>query len=294
DLLATLMTQFFGESGNTQKLALFTIFSPYLLGCVDFLKEQGFQCGYWCLDDWSEMNWPLVAPGTENKLVEAMDFTLATNGLLSKKIESLTGKPCPTVANGFSQENFSRDSELTSAPSDLLKGEELTFIYWGNLANQWIDWPLLQGIVEGHPEWAFNLIGFFPPDRPFPFPENLTNVKFLGMKPVHTLSDYGRASDIGFIHFENSPLIQSVNPVKAYEYLACGLPIISSVIPDLDAFPNTFQVTSPQGFEEAVRKIQDSGLLKHRDPEKVKAFLEKSTWKSRAQKLLEQALPLIH
>ncbi|MBY0403768.1 MAG: tetratricopeptide repeat protein, partial [Cyanobacteria bacterium] len=46
NLLETLMTQFFGESGNTRKLALFTIFSPYLLGCVDFLKEQGFQCGY--------------------------------------------------------------------------------------------------------------------------------------------------------------------------------------------------------------------------------------------------------
>jgi glycosyltransferase involved in cell wall biosynthesis len=271
---------------NPNRLVVFGIYSQYLADLADVFKEFGYRVIYWCYDDWEAMEWPFKDARSELNLIQKADQVLTTSTVLEERILKLTGRQTITVRNGFSREQFPCPSVLPPRPEKLLPSAEKNFIYWGHLASHWIDWDLLHAIVGENPKWHFNLIGdvFDGTRKEFESP----NIRFQGELPVHKLLPYGLHSDIGFIHFKNTRVIQAVNPVKAYEYLACGLPVISTPMRELSHFPATIQIETAREFAEAVRYFEAHPL----DTEEVEAFLQESTWKSRALKLLEVAKDL--
>jgi glycosyltransferase involved in cell wall biosynthesis len=153
-------------------------------------------------------------------------------------------------------------------------------VYWGNLTGHWVNWSFLEAIARRNPHWTFNMIGEVP--EGVPQPVTLPNVVFLGTRPVGELRHYGAHADAGIIHFHTSDVVAAVNPVKAYEYLACGLPIISTPMCELDAFPNTWQVHTPEEFEAAMAQIPQQTT----DFQTIEAFLSEATWPERTRAFL--------
>jgi tetratricopeptide (TPR) repeat protein len=276
----------FTQSPEGQRIALFTMISPALNSYIPLLRKAGYKIAYWCLDDWEAMGWPNVPANTEVCMIEAADYLMAVSKPLVTMMEKhAQGKPVYYIPNGFNRKCFPNQVDKPPMPEDLVKGQELTFIYWGNLVESWLDWDLLTAVAQAHPKWSFNLIGAVEKknhshnDRTY-----LPNVHYLGEKRVEELYPYGCHSDIAFIHFKNNQLIRAVSPIKSFEYLACGLPVISSPMPELDMSPNTFQVRTPQEFEEAVEHIRQQGLLGKSVDE---AYLSKTSWEQRAKTFLE-------
>lgn len=267
-------------------LFAFTFFSEYIVGMADLVQEMGHQVAYWCLDDWALMGQQIGNPDLQNRsleltLAQKADTVIATSLILQKKLEQDLTMTCHRIANGFSSENFAPFTVPPPIPEDLQMGQEKTFIYWGHLTAPWMDWDLLAAVAARHPEWTFNLIGHTSPTRRAEGP----NLHYLGQKRVEELAPYGFHADIGFIHFKNDALIQAVNPVKAYEYLACGLPIISTPMPELAGFPLTFQVNNADEFEAAVHQIDYEPI----DRVLCQEFLAESSWQARARALLQLA-----
>lgn len=276
----------FTQSQEGQRIALFTMISPALNSYIPLLRKAGYKIAYWCLDDWEAMGWPDVPVDTEVKMIEAADYLMAVSKPLVAMMEKhAQGKPVYYIPNGFNRQNFPNQIDKPPMPEDLVKGQELTFIYWGNLVESWLDWELLTAVAQGHPNWSFNLIGAVKEKNNSDKNRTLLpNVHYLGEKRVEDLYPYGCHSDIAFIHFKNNQLIQAVSPIKSFEYLACGLPVISSPMPELDMTPNTFQVQTPQEFEEAVEHILQQGLLTKKVDE---GYLSKTSWEHRAKTFLE-------
>ncbi|MBY0402446.1 MAG: glycosyltransferase, partial [Cyanobacteria bacterium] len=194
------------------------------------------------------------------------------------------GKPCHKIPNGFSLENFPgylEDLPKPPCPPGFLKGEEKTFVYWGNILTDWVDEALLKAVAEAKPQWAFNMIGTMVDEHPKRL--SLPNIRYHGELPVSALEAYGRHSDIGFINFKDNRLIRGVNPVKAFEYLASGLPIISTPMKEIEDFPNTLIVRTPEEFIQAVEILETQPL----DHTHRRQFLKEATWSGRAQCFLE-------
>jgi tetratricopeptide (TPR) repeat protein len=272
----------FTRHDSANRLVIFTTFSPYILSLMDDFKSLGYRTAYWCLDDWEHMGWPEVTSGTEEALAKQVDLLFATAQPLAERVSRMTGgRPVEVIRNGFGLSHFNQDPTQPPPPrpTDLLVGEEKTLIFWGQIQSEWLNQALLTDLVSRNPHWAFNLIGAVI------YPDELiqaANIRYLGKRNVSELAAYGHYADIGFIHFLENELTRAVNPVKAYEYLACGLPVISTPMPELDDFPGTWQVRTVEEFEQAVRDTE----VHPPDPEAIQAFLKTASWEHRAQTVL--------
>jgi len=276
-----------------QKVVVIGALTPYLCSLVPFFQAQGYQVVYWCIDDWQGLGgdgFPIIR---ETALVNTVDTLVATSQDLVNKLEGLsqytTPKSCALIPNGFSTANFpeTRTRDNTPCPEDLLRGDEKTVIYWGGIIHHWIDWTLMLAVVDRHPEWAFNFIGpNMESGRSNAEVEQLEtrpNVRFLGSRKVSELQAYGLWADAGIIHFKVNPLTSAVNPVKAYEYLACGLPIVSTPMPELNKFPNTVQANGVDAFDAAlIKALQTPPNLSA-----SRAFLAQNSWQSRADQFCQ-------
>ena len=87
------------------------------------------------------------------------------------------------------------------------------------------------------------------------------NCHFLGHRPYELLPDYLRGADVAVIPYRLTPHTAAVFPMKVFEYLGAGLPVVSTRLPALAAVGNL-----PVRQEEEAGKFADAVASQHRDP----------------------------
>ena len=91
-----------------------------------------------------------------------------------------------------------------------------------------IDQPLLHLMADRHPEWQVVLVGRVREEIDFSALRARPNVHFVPFQPHAQLPQVLRGLDVCLVPYVLSPLTQSCNPLKAYEYLATGLPVVAT------------------------------------------------------------------
>lgn len=268
-------------------VVLFTFPSAYCASLATIAKLAGHKTVYWCLDDWTAIN---VSMGNrryrsahEIAMANSVDYLIATARPLAIHVSKITdGKVCRVIPNGYSALNFPFNEFIApERPFDLTQGHR-TLVYWGELGGAWIDWELIEKIAVTFPNWEVNLIG---PDNRCDKPVRLPNVHYLGEKKVSDLYAYGVHSDLGLVPFMNDSVSAAVNPIKAYEYLACRLWVMGPAsMTELATFPNTFAYAS---HNEAIEFLLSFDFQKAPMTSTLADFLESSTWDARSNEFLE-------
>jgi glycosyltransferase involved in cell wall biosynthesis len=130
--------------------------------------------------------------------------------------------------------------------------------FCGTLA-PWVDAELIRKLARAFPQASIVLIG--PVWIDFPIPRDLPNVHWLGPRSYQDLPDYAVHFDVGLIPFRQNTLTSYVNPLKLLEYLALGLPVVSTPLPDLTSFSGVVSVAAtPDEFVDQVRMaLNDRG-----------------------------------
>ena len=76
----------------------------------------------------------------------------------------------------------------------------------------------------------------------------------------------------------------ATNPIKLYEYFSCGLPVVSSSLPEVEMFPEfTYVASTPQEFAQQIGRA-----LNEQNPQlraRRRAIAEKESWAARAAQL---------
>src|SRR5262249_14601622 len=106
--------------------------------------------------------------------------------------------------------------------------------YAGSL-DEWFDAEAVRKAAEQHPDCQFVLLGRIEDKRILEL-ESLPNVKFFGEIPYSRLPVYMAEFDVGLIPFLVTPLTLATNPIKLYEYFSCGIPVVSSRLPEVEQF----------------------------------------------------------
>ena len=117
----------------------------------------------------------------------------------------------------------------------------------------------------------------------------LANVHFLGRRAPETIPAYLRNADVGLIPFRSSrleSLIARVNPLKLYEYLAAGLPVVSTRWAELEGLASPARLCATT--EEFVAAL-DEAIAAPGDPERLRAFARDADWSRRVAPLLDWA-----
>ncbi len=240
-----------------------TLGAPLIYDCHDYLP--GF----------SNVAREIIAQ--EAELFRDSDLILCTANSLMKRAAAETTAPCVLLRNAAAREFFSVERRIP---------DRVTIGYAGAI-DSWFDADAVRFAALFRPHWRFELIGRVENPAVTALGD-LSNVHLAGEVPFSELPRRLAQCTAAVIPFRLNPLIQATDPIKAYEYLACGLPVVASQMPELERFGNLIDFyTTPADFvmrldHAIVRQSPDERERRHQ-------FVAAETWEARGAKLAELA-----
>ena len=124
--------------------------------------------------------------------------------------------------------------ENTKIPDEIANLPRPVIGFHGLLAD-WVDYDLIKKTAEHFRQGSIVLIGKITVDakRKIKILDNIENIHFLGRKPYGELPAFCKGFDVALNPFEISELTLAANPLKVREYLAAGVPTVSTDIPEV-------------------------------------------------------------
>ncbi len=204
---------------------------------------------YQCVDEFSafsDANAEQILALERNLLVKA-DLVITSSERLRDK-KSRVNPHTELVRHGVDWNHFVRACDVaTQVPEDLAALPHPVFGFFGLIAD-WIDLEALEACARAYPEGTVVLIGKIAPGLDLSALEKLPNVRFLGRKPYAELPAYCRGFDVALNPFRVNELTLNANPLKVREYLAAGLPVVSSPIPEVERLGRCKIARTPHEF----------------------------------------------
>jgi glycosyltransferase involved in cell wall biosynthesis len=168
------------------------------------------------------------------------------------------------VPNGVDVEHFGRAARPdTVAPASVQALTRPVIGYLGAV-QYWVDFDLIAHAARAHPEWSFVFVGSVEPLARVDKVRGLPNVHFLGRHPYGALPEFVAGFDVCINPYVLDQVAENVDPLKLYDYLASGKPIVSTDIPAARRFADLLRLTrTPEDFtrsiEAALRDPGDAG-----------------------------------
>jgi GT2 family glycosyltransferase/glycosyltransferase involved in cell wall biosynthesis len=250
-------------------------------------RERGWRIQYDCMDDW--MDFPHIGTALlrqEEILVAEADLVTVTASLLEKKWSGHNPN-CSLIRNGVDFSFFTRHC----VPNDLLPEIKRPIIgFYGALA-EWVDYQLLANMAWRRRDWNFVLVGdIFVPD--LAGLESMPNVHLIGRKPYADMPHYLYRFDVCLIPFRVYNVTHAVDPVKFYEFMSAGKPVVSVSLDEMKVYEEF--VYFANSADEFIDKIQFA--LDERELDLVTGRVElarANDWKNRFDDTL-RAITNIH
>jgi UDP-galactopyranose mutase len=127
--------------------------------------------------------------------------------------------------------HFSRARERIADPQDQQPIAHPRIGHYAVLDERF-DVALVAGIAEARPDWQLILIGPVVKIDPRDLPRR-RNIHFLGPKTYDELPAYLSGWDLAFMPFALNESTRFISPTKTPEYLAAGLPVVSTAVTDV-------------------------------------------------------------
>jgi len=259
---------------TTQLLSLQN-FSDIVYHCVDEVKAQpGMPV--------------LIIEAREKELLSASTvvFVTAEPLLASRK---LVNENTFYYANVADYEHFSKAQlDVTPVASDLdsIKGKVIGFI--GAISSYKIDFDLLIQIALKRPDWNIVLIGKVGEGDPWTQAgdlEGVNNISLIGPRPYSSLPSYLKKFDVAIMPNRLNEYTLGMFPMKFFEYLAAGRPVVSVPLKSLSAHGELcrFAATADEFIEEIEYCIANSDAIRERGD----AEAQKYTYAARTQAMLQ-------
>jgi glycosyltransferase involved in cell wall biosynthesis len=188
--------------------------------------------------------------GYHRRLVTEADVVMVSSPVLAERHRAQRSN-LVVVENGVDTKRF---GTRHPRPDDLPRAE-LVVGYHGAIA-AWFDFDLLATVAAAMPKAVFVLIGPVTSEVRGRLHEvsSLPNVAWLGERRSSDIAAYVQSFDVGAIWFVENDLTAAVSPLKLYEYLASGVPVVSSPLPAAVAHP---LVATPATADEWVGALLD-------------------------------------
>lgn len=256
-------------------------FLPTAIGLVGKLRERAVI--YHCVDDNAEFRGVdrSMLRRAERELVKAADVIFTSSELLWRERRQENPRTY-FIPHGVDVDLFARalNPDLP-LPADLRMLRPPIVGFCGLIAD-YVDLELIAGAARRKPTWSFVLIGRCVTD--VRVLRSLPNVHLLGQRPYHSLAGYFRGFDVGVIPFRVNALTVRANPLKLREYLAAGLPVVSTPLPEAARHGALVHIADgSQAFvEEIERAIEERG-----EPfiEARLAAMRAESWERRVQEM---------
>lgn len=262
-------------------------YMPNTADLVDQVEHK--QLIYDCVDEHSEYTGLInkqVMLDMEHALLARCDFVFVTaEGLYNTKKDF--SRRIYFLPNAANVEHFMQaQNPATTVPDDIaaIKGPIVGFV---GVIQDWIDLNLIAAVARRFLSWSVVMVGPIGVGVDVTILQSLPNVHFLGRKDVLDLPRYLKAFDVCLNPFKLNELTDKVSPLKFYEYLASGKPIVTVNMPGVRDFADVVEIAdTPEEFLAAVAKA-----VQEENPDKLAARLKKAgenSWESRVEFMMQK------
>lgn len=255
-------------------------FVPNAGDYVGHLRES--KVVYYCVDDWSKFEYldgQWIA-AKEQELLAKADVIFATSRYLVRKCRTNAGDRVHYMPHGVEHTKFARAlAQETPVPNDIASLPQPRIGFYGNIY-PWIDFGLIEQLTMARPGWSFIMIG--PISCDVSHFDGIQNVHFLGRREHDDLPAYCKGFDAAIIPYDMAnPRMESVNPVKARELLAAGVPIVASQLPELEGMEP--DVLCVNGVDAWIRALEQQAL--RADRHEISARRKVDDWTAKVQEI---------
>lgn len=190
------------------------------------------RCVYHCVDRWDEfaMYDRDMMRRMDARCHAAADLVITSSHDLYERSRTLATRVI-LVNHGVDHAHFASALSSSVCPADLPAGPLIGFF---GLLSEWVDQDLLLALARALPQANLVLIG--KADVDVTVLDRAPNVHRLGPRPFAQLPAYVGQFTVGLIPFKVSTLTRAVNPIKLREMLAAGCPVVSTALPEVDAY----------------------------------------------------------
>jgi glycosyltransferase involved in cell wall biosynthesis len=264
-----------------KKSYLCTLPARELVEAARVLRAAGFHIHYDIMDDWEaffegdeEMTHWFSAP-VELEMLALADTVTAVSGRLVEKFRRLRSD-IVEARNGYQPSAL--DCEPFAAARAPLQRPKVVG-YFGHFSDAWFDWETLFHAARERPEIEFELIGYGLSDHSLLRLKSFPNIRFVGLVPQKNLGRYAARWWAAMIPFQTSTLSAAVDPLKVYEYLYFGLPVLVTGIPAVADYPLVQLVADRDSFLSALDGLPDRP--DEQSLSEVAEFLKTCVWEAR-------------
>jgi len=207
--------------------------------------------------------------------LERADLLLTTSKLLA---EMYAPRRLHVVPNGVRGDWIDRGYQ--SAPEEI-RGLPHPRIGFTGAIFPYLDFDLLVSVARAFPSGCLVLVGaVYEPEAAARLAAE-PNVLLLGPRPQEKIPDFLHAFDVCLSPFRAGDVRRAVNPLKVYEYLAAGRPVVSTPLDSLMGEPVAEEIRFAEGAEETIAHIQqalaeDDATRRSRRKDAARAY----TWES--------------
>jgi glycosyltransferase involved in cell wall biosynthesis len=275
-------------AGLMQPVVLW-IYDPGAAGMVGHCREAF--AVYDCVDDYPEQ----TTSARKRAMVASCDRLAAIRSRLvfttSTKMYERHRSLNPgthLVPNAGDYEHFSAAVDRAFAAPEVSDLPRPVLGFAGNFLASKVDFGLLDHVARALPQATVLLIG---PSAPETAPvlarlDQLPNVRWLGPKPYTQLPRYVAAFDVGLIPYVSNAYTRSCFPLKLYEYLAAGKPVVATGLPELAGMePDVVLVDRAAGFVDEVARV----AARDGEGDKLRRMelASRNSWEAKTDRLLE-------
>ena len=241
---------------------------------------------YHCVDENSAFsNVSASAVGElEQQLLSQADLVIVTSErLLEAKLPF--NPHTVLVRHGVDMRTF-RKALLASTvvPPEIASLPKPVIGFFGLVAD-WVDVELMAYTARQFPQGSLVVIGNAATNvEPL---KQLPNVHMLGRKPYESLPAYCKGFDVAIMPFRINELTLSSNPLKVREYLAAGLEVVSTAIPEVETLGMCRIARDPPSF---VKELQ-AALFSPRPRDVISRQIEAESWEARMDEIRAYLTP---
>ena len=216
---------------------------------------------YHCVDDIAAQEGIDTASfrAAESRFAARADLVLASAPALARRLRAFSSNvlDAPNVADTGLFETALEPSPPAPLDPAIAALPAPRIVFTGAIVSIKLDIALLVELARARPSWSFALVGPVGPGDPRTDVSALRaepNIHLLGRRAYTQLPDVLRGADAGLIPYARNELTASIFPMKVYEYLAAGLPVLATPLPALAGVAGVLIAGDAQGMASMLER----------------------------------------